>query len=210
MEVGRVPAREEGVMPVKVTNWESGKAVSTLEWVGAVVETGSTYIGDGDSYYWSIVFDPYGEKPFKQVGTGYWQEGWVDAPEELLEAYKGVKAAEAALAKANSVVKALASEVKEADWEFEAVKKGKWVQVVKGRKVPKGTVGQVKWVGEGQWGMRLLMETLSGEEVWTALSNVEALVESTVAPKPLTPAEQARAMGLTDLAEYIEAQEAAA
>lgn len=53
--------------------------------------------------------------------------------------------------------------------------KGQRVKVVKGRKVPVGTEGRCFWVGEGQWGWRVGLETDEGETHWTALSNVEAV-----------------------------------
>lgn len=52
--------------------------------------------------------------------------------------------------------------------------KGATVQVVKGRKVPKGTTGTVIWIGEGQWGWRVGIKDAAGETHWTALDNVAA------------------------------------
>lgn len=52
--------------------------------------------------------------------------------------------------------------------------KGARVTVVRGRKVPKGTVGTVIWLGEDNWGKaRLGLRTDDGETHWTAASNCE-------------------------------------
>lgn len=53
--------------------------------------------------------------------------------------------------------------------------KGTKVKVVKGRKVPVGTEGEVFWVGEGKWGWRVGFTGTDGETYWTALTNVEAV-----------------------------------
>lgn len=57
--------------------------------------------------------------------------------------------------------------------------KGMEVEVVKGRKVPKGTKGVVFWVGESTFGYtttwRVGFKTAEGEKHFTALSNVEAV-----------------------------------
>lgn len=55
--------------------------------------------------------------------------------------------------------------------------KGATVEVVAGRKVPKGTVGTVIWVGEDNWGKgRLGIKDAEGTVHWTASTNVAALV----------------------------------
>ena len=56
------------------------------------------------------------------------------------------------------------------------VRKGATVAVVRGRKVPHGTVGVVMWEGDGEWGPRLGL-AVEGEEklVYTAHKNVEAV-----------------------------------
>lgn len=55
--------------------------------------------------------------------------------------------------------------------------KGQQVKVVKGRKVPIGTTGEVFWVGEGQYGWRLGFLDAEGITHWIAVSNVEAVTE---------------------------------
>lgn len=69
-----------------------------------------------------------------------------------------------------------------------AVEKFKVVRVVKGRKVPKGTVGEVIWTGSSNWGPRIGLKTSAGEVHWTVPGNVEviAVKERVVeAPVPL-------------------------
>lgn len=53
--------------------------------------------------------------------------------------------------------------------------KGKQVEVIKGRKVPKGTTGEVIWIGEGQWGWRVGIKDAEGEVHWTAETNVKVI-----------------------------------
>jgi hypothetical protein len=59
-----------------------------------------------------------------------------------------------------------------------AVQVGKTVKVVKGRKVPVGTVGRVFWMGEDQYRegqMRVGIATADGSKHYTAATNVEVL-----------------------------------
>ena len=53
--------------------------------------------------------------------------------------------------------------------------KGKQVEVVKGRKVPVGTTGEVIWIGEKQWGWRVGIKDADGEVHWTAETNVKVV-----------------------------------
>lgn len=57
-----------------------------------------------------------------------------------------------------------------------SVEKGATVEVVKGRKVPLGTVGVVRWIGEDAYGTAKVGLAVEGQErlVYTAKSNVEA------------------------------------
>lgn len=61
--------------------------------------------------------------------------------------------------------------------EAEAKKpaKGRKVKVVRGRKVPVGTVGRCFWVGQGGYGERVGIQTADGTTYWTAASNCEAV-----------------------------------
>ena len=180
-------------MAVKVRHWdkETQKSHSTLEHIGLVVNIGSTYIGDGDSHYWADVFNPETGQ-FETVGLGYTPyDATVDAPADLQKIWDDLVAAKRASAMAANALSAYARALETEAWHAEQVKKGSWVKVVKGRKVPIGTVGQVKWEGEGQWGWRVLLD-VNGEDVWTAGTNVEALLW--VGPE-VSPAQKLREAG---------------
>lgn len=49
------------------------------------------------------------------------------------------------------------------------------VRVVKGRKVPVGTEGEVFWLGDKGWGYSVGFKTAEGEKHFTALGNVESV-----------------------------------
>lgn len=175
-------------MGVTVSHWDKEKGTThrTVEHVGYVVGTGSQYLGDGDSHYWAVVFNPETSE-FEHVGLGYTPyDAKVDAPAEMREAYENLQEAKRALARAEAAVSNLGKYERDAAWDAESVTRGKWVKVVKGRKVPKGTVGLVKVHHEGQWGWSVLLETLAGEEVWTSESNVEVLPVHTVEAQAVT------------------------
>lgn len=82
--------------------------------------------------------------------------------------------------------------------------KGKWVKVVRGRKVPKGTEGTVIWYGAGKaysWydakygpPKRVGLKTADGTVHWTAASNVEVLDPASYR----TPEETLRARATAD------------
>lgn len=55
------------------------------------------------------------------------------------------------------------------------IERGVEVKVVRGRKVPVGTVARVFWSGETRFGWSCGLELTTGERVFTALKNLEAL-----------------------------------
>lgn len=62
--------------------------------------------------------------------------------------------------------------------------KGQTVKVVRGRKTPIGTVGQIIWTGEDNYGNdRIGLRTAEGETHFTAASNVEVIVDSDDLPR---------------------------
>jgi hypothetical protein len=97
----------------------------------------------------------------------------VDATAEVVAAYDAWLAARAAEAKAAD----------EARWEAAAearvrrIEKGHQVVVARGRKVKKGTTGRVFWIGSGSFGLRAGIETDAGETVWTALDNLNRVID---------------------------------
>lgn len=52
---------------------------------------------------------------------------------------------------------------------------GALCRVVKGRKVPKGLVGECFWIGESAYGTRVGLKDEHGTVHWTAASNVERI-----------------------------------
>lgn len=60
---------------------------------------------------------------------------------------------------------------------FRSYGRGNTVRVVKGRKVPVGTKGEVFWLGEDKYGngYRVGFQTPAGEKHFTSLANVEAV-----------------------------------
>jgi len=56
------------------------------------------------------------------------------------------------------------------------VDKGSYVVVIRGRKVPQGTHGTVRWCGDGEWGPRVGIAVAGKEKlVYTSLKNVDAV-----------------------------------
>lgn len=58
--------------------------------------------------------------------------------------------------------------------EQKIVRKGKTVEVIGGRKVPIGTIGQVFWIGNTMYGESVGIETKQGR-VFTSRSNVKVI-----------------------------------
>lgn len=126
---------------------------------------------------YAVVWDPETAAP-RQVFLNCAEFGRnataeVDATAEVVAAYDAWLAARAAEAKAAD----------EARWEADAearvrqVKKGHQVVVARGRKVKKGTIGRVFWIGPGNFGPRAGIETDAGETVWTALDNLDRVLD---------------------------------
>jgi hypothetical protein len=96
-------------------------------------------------------------------GGGWTDEVIVDATDEVIAAAELKRSEENW---AHSMIHDLKEELE--------VTTGKAVEVVKGRKVPKGTKGIVRWMGDGRWGMRVGLKVEGQDKlVYTALSNVE-------------------------------------
>jgi hypothetical protein len=53
--------------------------------------------------------------------------------------------------------------------------RGKFVIVARGRKVPKGTTGELFWTGYGKFGIRAGLKDAAGTTYWTALSNLDVI-----------------------------------
>jgi hypothetical protein len=122
-----------------------------------------------DSDFAAIVWDAETGRP-KEVtyattrGWTYHNSARVDATPEVATAYEAYKAALAAKRVAATMA-----------YEAQKVAKGKVVKVVKGRKVPVGTTGEVIWYGDGKWSARVGIKDADGTVYWTAASNVEVV-----------------------------------
>ncbi len=106
----------------------------------------------------------------------------VDAPPALVAKWEEHKALAKEWARRTAIRAAAKAAKEEAAREAVTPRKGKTIKVVKGRKVPKGTVGECVWYGEGKkysyYGsapMRVGLKDASGTVHWTAASNVEVV-----------------------------------
>lgn len=109
--------------------------------VGLVLSTGENN-GYDDSDFYAIVWNTEKSAPERIVyastrGWSYPNQATVDATEETLAAYR-----------AYQDQKRQEEIVRQAQREAATPSKGKTVKVIKGRKVPLGTVGTVFWLGE--------------------------------------------------------------
>lgn len=159
----------------KVTGW------LRVSHEGLVISTGEHNFYD-DSDFYAIVWDTETNAP-REIeyattrGWTYANSATVDATPEILAAYKtwcrkrDQKTQEARDAK-----------------EIATPRAGKAVKVIKGRKIPRGTVAKVAWYGEGRiYGgsarqryatppMRVGL-LINGERVFTDASNVEVTAQ---------------------------------
>jgi hypothetical protein len=148
----------------------------TVSHEGQVVALDSHYLGDGDSSYHAVV---YIDGVFSQVHIDYYygyHGSAIDAPAEVVAFYQAEKQAKVMMANQRAYARD--------DWdEAVAPRKGRQVQVVRGRKVPIGTTGEVIWYGEGQaYGysrypkMRVGFKvTPDAEPIWIDASNIEVV-----------------------------------
>jgi hypothetical protein len=121
------------------------------------------YSGPGVHQSHSLAYDLFGHRQH------------VDASPEAVERYQTHAAREVAakLQAQQESEKARRQAILEA--ERKQPQKGRTCRVVKGRKVPKGTVGIVFWYGNTVYGMRVGLQLPNGERVFTAATNVEAI-----------------------------------
>ena len=154
--------------------------------VGVVLSTGEHNYAD-DSDFYAVVWDEE-QQIVREVeyattrGWSYPNSAWVDATTEVIT-------------KANAYYEAIALSNLKADNEKQAKfpTKGKVVKVVKGRKVPIGTTGEVIWTGlelsgrrysyHGKTPVRIGIKTVDGTVHWTDADNVEVLHCEQLAPR---------------------------
>lgn len=170
--------REEPLVPGTSENgWKSSEEKVLAEYHrGLVLENlglGSRFVmSDYGLSREARVWDPETKSP-KVVTYAYedmpgtsWGKCEVDATPEVLEAY-------AAYTKAREEERRLEQATRSA----KMVRRGVPVVVVRGRKVAKGTAGEVFWVGESNWGTRVGFKTATQEVVWVSAANVEVAPE---------------------------------
>jgi hypothetical protein len=145
-------------------------------YVGKVVYTGE-HNGYDDSDFYAYVREDDGS--FRKIvyastrGWTYPNGASVDASPEDINAFYAWQSEVTELA-AKARREAAAAEAKA---RGEHVGRGDHVKVVKGRKVPKGTEGEVFWVGKCKFSgrPRIGFNGFDGETYWTAASNVEVV-----------------------------------
>jgi len=136
---------------------------------GKVVAVES-YYDDGQTDYYAYVWN---EKSLSVESAGPCSYGTaVDGPAWVAAFYALAKAIEKSAREAANRAARLKREEED---EACRVSYGKEVKVVRGRKVPKGTVGRVFWVGESKFGRRVGLELASGAREFTAVCNVEVI-----------------------------------
>jgi len=154
-----------------------------------VVSIESIYLGDGDSSYHAVVI---GEAGYERIGLGWDSRGAdVNASASEIAAYAAHKAAQHEAWHAAQLAQAAQTEA----WqESRAVKRGKLVIVARGRKVAKGTVGVVAWVGDSDWGTRVGL-AIPGVDglTYTAIGNLDVIEGPVPAPEARKPATVAQA-----------------
>lgn len=140
---------------------------------GLVLELGENNHYD-DSDFYAVVWNPEKGETEKVYYAStrfptYHNSASRDATPEVLGAYE-------AWARRKDAERQAANAAKEAA----TPKVGKTVRVVKGRKVPKGVVGEVFWTGRDQFkgGLRIGIQTTTGERHFLAGSNVEVVTGS--------------------------------
>ncbi len=153
---------------------------------GTVLATGEhNYYDDSDFY--AIVWDAAEGRPQEieyatTRGWTYANSATVDATPEVRAAYDAYRAELAASQRAA-----------QAAAEAATPRVGKTVRVVKGRKVPVGTVAEVTWYGAGKNYNRYSREAgpmrvglqIDGATVWTDASNVEVIAQIDPTTLPL-------------------------
>ncbi len=151
------------------TGWDNSGWVVSHE--GLVVARREANFWD-DSDFYAVVWED-GKSREIQYGT---TRAWTYNSSAVVDASPEVKAAYEAAETEARVAYAEYLERLETERLAGLPTKGKTVKVVKGRKIPVGTVGTVFWYGDGQWGWRVGLE-FEGKREFTAADNVEVLTE---------------------------------
>jgi len=144
--------------------------------VGLVLSTGERN-GYHDSDFFAVVWNAEQGRPveFTYASTRGWtypNSASVDATDEVRAAYQAYRDNQDRIYREQLAVR------REEAAREEALqpKKGYRCRVVKGRKVPVGTVGEVFWYGPGNYGDRVGLREDDGTTHWTAASNVQRIL----------------------------------
>jgi len=136
-----------------------------------------------DQYY-ARIWDPEaGRAKALLIGSSFecfcgpWGHAEADASPELLAAHKAQEDAEVAARHAREQALRDERERKRREAEAREPRRGRWVRVVRGRKVPRGLEGFCFWTGGGRYGERAGVQVgeNEGEVIWIALGNLEAV-----------------------------------
>jgi len=101
----------------------------------------------------------------------------VDAPAHIIAEYKAAEDRKARIRIAREELHTARRLEEEAQEELKKVVNGREVIVVKGRKVPVGTRGIVRWTGATEWGYRVGIAVTGQDKLtYTSISNCEAVV----------------------------------
>jgi hypothetical protein len=136
--------------------------------VGLVLETGE-YNGYDDSDFYAVVWNR--EKQHTERIIFATTRGWTYPNNAVVDATPEVKAEYNAWCERMRAKAKAEREAKEAA----TPRKGKTLEVVKGRKVPVGTRGICIWMGSGQYGERVGIKDDAGNVHWTAMTNVKVV-----------------------------------
>lgn len=153
-----------------------GDPVFEITWTGCVLRLGERNMYD-DSDFYAIVWDAPKGAP-RQVEYAS-TRGWTYANGADVDATDEVKAAYEAWETARAEDRRMAREA----YEAALPTVGKTVKVVKGRKIPVGTVAEVTWFGEDKYNSTSFLTryrvglnlTIDGKRVFTSADNVEVV-----------------------------------
>jgi hypothetical protein len=170
-----------GIEKTEVISTQYGDRKYVTFGKGLVVGYGDQYLGDGDSVWFVRIWNPVTKREH-QIGMGYVnmnpQENvdvQYDATPEVKAEWEAWKAEQEAIRAQKEKAYEEAQRKYFLEQEAQTPTKGKYVKVVKGRKVPKGTIGEVFWRGQNQWGWSVGLELANGDRVFTADHNVEVI-----------------------------------
>jgi hypothetical protein len=146
------------------------------------VDSGYHWLYDCDYPYKTATWYDAADGMFKQTSIllGDDADRVEDATDEVKALYKAHVAKMAQQARDLKAQKDAEDALYRAKMEAAKIEKGDYVTVYKGRKVPKGTIGQVFWIGDTQYGTRIGLTDAAGDTWWTALTNVKKMA---VAPE---------------------------